>query len=315
MDVEKPLVSIFVLTYNSSKTVLETLDSIRDLTYPNKELIVSDDASKDDTVAVCAKWLSANESRFKRVQHLTVEKNTGTTQNFHRAATACKGEWLKGIAGDDALYPESISNLMDFCAAHPDARMVLGNAGRFDTVLDDAHFTGVNGPDLSVIKVSTAKQQYDILLCWACIDAPAVFYHRSVFEDPDLQNCGYGVLEDYPLYLRFTKLGHYIYYCNTMVCKYRQSATSVQRTTNFNNLITKSYLAHFFGETHNYYHGIEKVARYVVNCYNWVNCYCKSEILRKVFNTITYPIYWFFYRIQQKKNYQRIERALAQESK
>lgn len=307
---EKPLVSVFVLTYNSSKTVVETLDSIYQLTYPQIELIVSDDASKDNTVEVCKDWIEGHKARFANVQLLTVPKNTGTTKNFHRAVAACHADWLKGIAGDDALYPDSISNLMDFCADHPEARMVLGNAGRFDTLLDDAHFTGVSGPDLDVIKVSTAKQQYDILLCWACIDAPAVFYHRSVFEDQELQNCGYGVLEDYPLFLRYTKLDHYIYYCDTMVCKYRQSATSVQRTNNYGNLITKSYLAHFFGETHAYYQGIEKVARYVVNYHTWVNCYCKSVIIRKLFNFFTYPIYWVFYRIQQKKNFSRIENAI-----
>lgn len=307
---EKPLVSVFVLTYNSSKTVVETLDSIYQLTYPQIELIVSDDASKDNTVEVCKDWIEEHKARFANVQLMTVPKNTGTTQNFHRAVAACHADWLKGIAGDDALYPDSISNLMDFCAEHKEARMILGNAGRFDTLLDDAHFTGVSGPDLDVIKVSTAKQQYDILLCWACIDAPAVFYHRSVFEEPELQNCGYGVLEDYPLFLRYTKLGHYIYYCDTMVCKYRQSATSVQRTNNYSNLITKSYLAHFFGETHAYYHGIEKVARYLVNYHTWVNCYCKSEVLRKLFNFFAYPIYWVFYRIQQKKNFKRIENAV-----
>lgn len=307
---EKPLVSVFVLTYNSSKTVVETLDSIYQLTYPQIELIVSDDASKDNTVEVCKDWIKEHKARFANVQLVTVPKNTGTTQNFHRAVAACHADWLKGIAGDDALYPDSISNLMDFCAEHKEARMILGNAGRFDTYLDDAHFTGISGPDLNVTKVSTAKQQYDILLCWACIDAPAVFYHRSIFEDPELQNCGYGVLEDYPLFLRYAKLGHYIYYCDTMVCRYRQSATSVQRTNNYNNLITKSYLAHFFGETHTYFHGIEKVARYLVNYHMWVNCYCKSEVLRRLFNFFAYPIYWVFYRIQQKKNFKRIENAV-----
>lgn len=307
---EKPLVSIFVLTYNSSKTVVETLDSIYDLSYPQIELIVSDDASNDSTVEICKEWIEEHKARFINVQLITVSKNTGTTQNFHRAVGACHADWLKGIAGDDALYPESISNLMDFCAEHPEAGMVLGNAGHFDTELDEAHFIGVSGPDLNVTKVSTAQQQYDILLCWACIDAPAVFYHRSVFENPALMNCGYGVLEDYPLYLKFTKLGHYIYYCDTMVSRYRQSVTSVQRTGNYNNLITKSYLAHFFGETHAYFRGIEKVARYVVNCYNWVNCYCPNDVLRKLFNFFTYPIYWVFYRVQQKKNFERIDNAI-----
>ena len=309
---ENPLVSVFVLTYNSAKTVIETLDSIYHLTYPKIELIVSDDASNDNTLDICKSWIEKYKARFENVQLLTVHNNTGTAMNFHRAAKACHADWLKAIAGDDALYPDSISSLMEFCATHPEARMVLGNAGRFKGTLDEANFTRVSGPDLKLVKVATAKQQFDILLSWPCIDAPAVFYHRSIFENTEFDNCGYGVLEDYPLFLKFTKLGHYIYYSDTMVCKYRQSETSVQCTNNFNNMITKSYLAHFFGETHNYFHGIEKVARYVVNCYNWVNCYCRSHVLRLLFNILLYPIYWMFYKIHQKKNFKRIEAAVNQ---
>jgi len=45
-----PLVSIVVVTYNSSSTILETLDSIKAQTYRNIELIVSDDHSTDNTI-------------------------------------------------------------------------------------------------------------------------------------------------------------------------------------------------------------------------------------------------------------------------
>ena len=182
---------------------------------------------------------------------------------------------------------------------------------RYENYLDEGHLTEIHGSkDENINRVSTARQQFDILLCWPCIDAPAVFYHKSVFSIPELQNCGYPGLEDHPLFLRYTYLGHRIYFCDELICKYRQSPTSLQRTTNYNNLITRSYLRHFFEETHNYYHGIDKLARYVVNNHLWVNCYCKNEVLKKLFNFFTYPIYWVFYRIQQKKNYKRIENAI-----
>lgn len=306
-----PLVSIYSLTYNSSDTILETLESIKNLTYENIELVVSDDASKDNTVEICSKWIEQNKSRFKRTKLLTVPNNTGIANNFHRAIKECKGEWFKGIAGDDALFPDSITKLIEFTEHHPEAKMILGKSARYDTYLTDDHLIEIHGSsEDNINKVSTARQQYEILLCWPCIDAPAMFYHRSVFDIPELQNCGYAGLEDYPRFLLYTKLGNRIYFCDEVLCKYRQSSKSVQRTNNYNNLITRSYLAHFFEETHNYFHGIEKVARYVVNWHDWVNCYCKSGFLRKVFNIITYPIYWLFYRIQQKKIYQRIDNAL-----
>ena len=54
------LVSVVVITYNSSQTVVETLDSIKTQTYQNIELIVSDDCSSDNTVEVVQNGIDEN---------------------------------------------------------------------------------------------------------------------------------------------------------------------------------------------------------------------------------------------------------------
>lgn len=307
----QPLVSVYTLTYKSSKTVLETLESIYAQTYPYIELIVSDDASPDNSVEVVGDWLKTHKDRFQRVELLTVEKNTGVTKNRRRAIAACRGEWIKNIAGDDALYPDAIEKLLAYTRQNPEAKMIQAKCARFDTYFDDKHFIEIHGTnEAPIYKVSTAQQQFDILLCWPCIDAPAMFYHRSVFEIPDFQHCGYPGLEDYPWFLRYTYLGNKIFFCDEIVCKYRKSSSSLQLASNNNNLISKSYLQHFFDETHAYYHGIEKVARYVVNIYQWVNCYCKSNLLKRIFNIIVFPVYWIFFKIQQRENYKRIDNAV-----
>ena len=46
------LVSVVVLSYCSAETIVETLESIKNQTYPNIELIITDDASPDNTVQV-----------------------------------------------------------------------------------------------------------------------------------------------------------------------------------------------------------------------------------------------------------------------
>lgn len=66
MIMEKPLVSVCIITYNSGKTIVDTLNSIFLQSYEPLELIVSDDCSLDDTVTICKNWLLTNRKRFVR---------------------------------------------------------------------------------------------------------------------------------------------------------------------------------------------------------------------------------------------------------
>jgi alpha-1,3-rhamnosyltransferase len=102
---KKPLVSVVVVTYNSSKYVPETLESVKAQTYSNIELIITDDCSKDNTVEVCNQWLEKNKTRFVNIHLVTTKKNTGIPGNCNRGLNASKGELLKFIAGDDVILP------------------------------------------------------------------------------------------------------------------------------------------------------------------------------------------------------------------
>ena len=94
----KPLVSICVITYNSSKTVLSTLESIKAQSYSNIELVISDDCSPDNTVEIVQQWLEENKSWFIRTELITVEKNTGVTGNVNRSCKNTQGKYVKPIA-------------------------------------------------------------------------------------------------------------------------------------------------------------------------------------------------------------------------
>ena len=72
-----PMVSVVVVSYCSQDTILETLDSIYAQTYPNIELIVSDDCSTDDTVSLVQKWAQSHADRFSAFHLHTKEKNLG----------------------------------------------------------------------------------------------------------------------------------------------------------------------------------------------------------------------------------------------
>lgn len=97
-----------ILTYNQEKYVLETLESIKyqKIHYGsdvNVSLVITDDASKDRTVAVMKEWLERNKTYFDRIDLIANEKNKGTVANFKTILNKVSGEQLKIIAGDDLI--------------------------------------------------------------------------------------------------------------------------------------------------------------------------------------------------------------------
>lgn len=121
----KPLVSVAVTTFNNAKVIVETLESIYSQTYQNIELIVSDDASSDNTVEVCRAWMSSHNARFVRTEIVTSTCNTGISANRNRSEKACRGDWVKVFDGDDIMFEDCIENYVNYVSANKDAFYVF----------------------------------------------------------------------------------------------------------------------------------------------------------------------------------------------
>lgn len=86
------LVSVMVLAYRVSATVIETLESIYRQTYLNLELVIAEDGSDDDTLERIQEWIVKKGSRFEKVRVVASPTNTGTSKNANRGVAACSGE-------------------------------------------------------------------------------------------------------------------------------------------------------------------------------------------------------------------------------
>ena len=124
MKNNNPLVTVAIVTYNSAKYIEDALESVKNQTYKNIELIISDDASEDNTVEICRNWISKHKANFYAVKIITVEKNTGIPANFNRALNSASGEWIKFVAGDDIIYPDCIKDNIEFVKKNPEAKGV-----------------------------------------------------------------------------------------------------------------------------------------------------------------------------------------------
>lgn len=230
----KPLVSIIVVTYNSAKFVLETLESTKTQSYPLIELIITDDCSSDMTLEICKEWLKKNETFFVRTSLLIAEKNTGISGNANRGLNAAKGEWLKFIAGDDIIKEDAIMKLMTFVRIHKMVE-ILDSKSEFFKVEEDENVT-INvqseGGDDFFSKRTTAQEQYDKLIRRNMIHSPGVFLKRELLNKIGGFIDKYKFIEDHPVWLKITKQGTRFYFFDEITVKYRVHENSVYGSPN-----------------------------------------------------------------------------------
>ena len=236
----QPLVSIRVITYNSAKTVLETLESIKAQTYPNIELIISDDCSKDNTVEICREWAEKNKERFVRTEILTVEKNTGVSANCNRAENACQGDWAKGIAGDDLLVPNCIQDCMDYVKENPDTIYLFGRCETFGASEDVCKQID-NRFDYSFFSLTRDEQLHLLLTDRNCLPAPAVFYNREKAHATGVKNDErIPLLEDWPKWINLLKAGVHFEFMDKVIVKYRISKNALSTRATHSHAFIKS---------------------------------------------------------------------------
>src|SRR5438477_882164 len=99
----KPLISIVLCTYNGEKFLREQIDSLLNQTYPNLEIIISDDASIDTTSQILETYKSD-----QRVKLFLQPHNSGSSKNFDFAIQKAKGEFIAFSDQDDIWLQENI---------------------------------------------------------------------------------------------------------------------------------------------------------------------------------------------------------------
>jgi cellulose synthase/poly-beta-1,6-N-acetylglucosamine synthase-like glycosyltransferase len=116
-----PLASAIVPAFNEEKTVLKTIQSLQEQTYPNLEIIVVDDGSGDRTYEVCLPLC-----RQGKITLLRNSVRLGKSAATNYALKFCKGEYVVVVDSDSSFDRDALLNLL----AHfdnPDIGAVAGN--------------------------------------------------------------------------------------------------------------------------------------------------------------------------------------------
>lgn len=99
-----PLVSIVVPAYNAEKFLGECLDSVRNQTLSDLEVIVVNDASSDSTEEIVGRYMAADE----RIRLLNLPSNRGLSGARNAGIEAARAEYVSFLDADDCLYPQAM---------------------------------------------------------------------------------------------------------------------------------------------------------------------------------------------------------------
>jgi alpha-1,3-rhamnosyltransferase len=301
----QPLVSVPIITYNSSETILETLESIKEQTYQNIELIISDDCSKDNTVEICQQWVEQNKDRFVRAVVSTSPVNAGVSGNCNRSKEACQGEWIKGLAGDDALLPTCIEEFVKYINQYPDTLYVFCRMEGFGRPQEEIDEYMNRCFDYSFFNLSADEQYKRLVFRGNCVPAPAGFSRlRKQTSNIPANDERISMIEDYPKWMDITKSGIQLRFVDKTLVRYRLSENSIS-TTHTPSLKTKQSIAliyiHYLFKPRFKFHKspvkkLGEIRKYIHAAHTaWGGCFWKSlmwidNIMAKVFNKLGYNI-------------------------
>lgn len=132
-----PSVSVALCTHNGAAFVREQLLSILNQSVRAQEIVLSDDASTDDTVGVAlaavAEW-GARGAQAPAVVVLRNETALGVTANFEQALSACNGDILVLSDQDDVWRPEKLSVIVAAFQSNPAVDLVFSDARMVDAL-------------------------------------------------------------------------------------------------------------------------------------------------------------------------------------
>lgn len=116
--IDKPLVSILIPAYNAERWIAETIQSALAQTWPNKEIIVVNDGSRDQTGKIA--------SRFS-AQGVTVvtTENGGQSTALNYAYRRSRGDYIQYLDADDLLAPTKIERQLGALHLNDDKRLLL----------------------------------------------------------------------------------------------------------------------------------------------------------------------------------------------
>ncbi len=202
-----PLVSIMIPTYNRPELFVLTLESALSQTYPNVEVLVTDNSTNEDTAELMEYY--KNEPR---VTYLRNREAKSKPENFAPFETMAKGEYLQWLMDDDILAPQKLEKMMAVFMRYPNVSLVTSQRGLIDSEGNDKGIyipvAGLKG-ECEIFSGEKAGRFLLLSVCNYIGEPSAVLFRRKdlIHHYWRADSRGYVALSDVAMWLELLEKG------------------------------------------------------------------------------------------------------------
>ncbi|MGH9379522.1 MAG: glycosyltransferase family 2 protein [Thermoanaerobaculia bacterium] len=215
----RPLVSICIPSRDSARWLPEALDSVSRQTLRDFEVIVADDASRDQTGAVVA------AHRDPRLRYLRHPRPLGVAANRNACLAVAQGRYIAWLDADDRYHPDMLAVQSAALEARPQA--VLAH-GAFDVIDEGGRPLPGWPPPFPGDVVEPGPQAFRELVLRNYVTAPTVLVRRQAHDAAGPYRTALESSEDWEMWLRLALHGDFVYTARP-VAQYRWHSESLSR--------------------------------------------------------------------------------------
>jgi glycosyltransferase involved in cell wall biosynthesis len=154
-----PRVSVGLPVFNGEAYLAPAIESILGQTFPDLELIISDNASTDRTADICRSFADQDP----RLRYFRQERNLGASPNYDFTFYQARGEYFKWAAHDDVIDPTMIERCVEVLDRYPDVQLAFPRTLRIDAT---GAVVGVY-PDYSEMRLMSSRpsKRFGDIIC------------------------------------------------------------------------------------------------------------------------------------------------------
>ena len=206
----KDLVSIVLPTYNGSKYLEQSINSVLNQSYDNLELIIVNDCSKDDTADI-AERMAKKDGRIRVIHN---KENQKLPRSLNIGFSYAKGEYWTWTSDDNRFHGDALKKMVDILMKKQD----------IDLVYSDYSIVDMEGNLIQEIKNGEPDEIRFADNIGACF-----LYRKSLAEKAGEYDPNMFLAEDYEFFLRCYKNGKF-YHLNEDLYDYGRHEANLSAT-------------------------------------------------------------------------------------